>query len=206
MSRAIVGEGKMRKFLSVAAVIAAVTAATAAHAVVEPFGGAAHGTDPLGQSWEASNTFAPAWGEPGLGLGDDIFNPGNISNSNGNFATEFDFIFLKGVGGSIASNGGDGSFTGTRFYDATQGQFWNANIVSPQEVDFTAPAGSRINPGDQFFVNVTFTGPVNVDKFSFAGLWTDVGGVPEPGTWAMMIAGVGLLGATLRRRQVSVAA
>ena len=30
------------------------------------------------------------------------------------------------------------------------------------------------------------------------------GGVPEPATWAMMIAGFGLVGATLRRRRVGV--
>jgi hypothetical protein len=48
---------------------------------------------------------------------------------------------------------------------------------------------------------------VNVDHYSFAGLWTDVSrGVPEPATWAMMLAGFGLVGATLRGRRGVLAA
>jgi hypothetical protein len=194
----------MRKFMGVAGVIAAVTMATAAHAVVEPFGGAKTGVDPLGQHWVASNTYGSSWGEPGLSLGTITFNPHNVSNSHGTFATEFDFIFLKGVTGAIKQALTNNYFD-TRFEDVTTGTFWNKTFVSPQEVDFTAPIGTEIHAGDKFFVNVLFTGPVNTSKFSFAGLWTDVG-VPEPGTWAMMIAGIALLGATLRRRQVMATA
>lgn len=37
---------------------------------------------------------------------------------------------------------------------------------------------------------LTYNGPVGVE----------IAGIPEPATWAMMIAGVGLMGSTLRRR------
>ena len=201
----------MRKLIAVAAFAAAAALASAANAVVVPFGGAATGTDPLGGTWEASNSFKPSWGEPGLGLGTLSFNPGSFSNSKGPWATEFSFIFLKGVDGSIdttpAAGPGGWELT-TRFSDTTKDVLWTAHFVSPQEVDFFAPVGSRIDPGDHFFVNVAFTGPVNTDRFSFAGLWSDqAGGVPEPASWALMIGGFGLAGAALRtRREQSAAA
>lgn len=43
----------------------------------------------------------------------------------------------------------------------------------------------------------------NSSGTQFAGTFT-ITAVPEPASWAMMIAGFGLLGATMRRRRVSV--
>jgi len=40
---------------------------------------------------------------------------------------------------------------------------------------------------------------------SLQGLKVSVGNVPEPASWAMMLAGFGLIGATLRRKSVRVA-
>lgn len=37
------------------------------------------------------------------------------------------------------------------------------------------------------------------------GIKPDVGNVPEPANWAMMIAGFGLVGATMRRRRTAIA-
>ena len=183
------------KALVSAAFVASLAAASAAHAVVAPFGGAATGTDPLGQSWVASNSGGSAWGEPGLGLGSITFNPGDLSSGAGDWANRFSFIFLEGVTGSIDAGT-------TTFQDVTTGQTWLSQFVGGDKVVFTAPTGSRISAGDKFFVNVGFTGAVDTDKFSFAGLWTDIAeAVPEPATWAMMIAGFGLVGVTLRRRR-----
>ncbi|THD61660.1 MAG: PEP-CTERM sorting domain-containing protein [Phenylobacterium sp.] len=60
------------------------------------------------------------------------------------------------------------------------------------------------------------TGLFGLDKGKRAGLdvsatfdWVNdptSGGVPEPASWALMIAGFGMAGATLRRRRVAVAA
>src|SRR5438045_2253037 len=96
------GDTDMRKFIAVAAFAATAALATAANAVVVPFGGIATGVDPIGDAWHTTNTFGVgAWGEPGLGLGLDTFNVGGFSNSKGKWANEFDFIFLKGETGII---------------------------------------------------------------------------------------------------------
>jgi hypothetical protein len=201
------GALEMRKFIAVAAFAAATALASAAGAVVIPFGGVATGLDPLGETFTAANTFGAAWGEPGLGLGTLIFNPASISNSKGDWANEFDFIFLKGVTGSIdqtPASGPGGFEVTTRF--STGGVLWTPTFLNGgHEVDFIAPAGVRINPGDSFFVNVVFTGPVNANRFSFAGLWTDENAVPEPATWALMIGGFGLAGVALRARRKQAA-
>lgn len=58
---------------------------------------------------------------------------------------------------------------------------------------------------DVAFTTVTFAGVQNdgfaIDNVSFAG-----GTVPEPASWAMLIAGFGLVGATARRRRFARAA
>jgi hypothetical protein len=197
-----------KAFAASAVFAVAMTAAGAANAVVSPFGGAATGTDPLGHSWSADNAGgAPAWGEPGLSKGTLTFNVGGVSSGFGTYANRFSFIFLEGVSGSVVQSATN-DYYDTRFEDVTTGQFWIKSYVGNDKVVFTAPVGSRISQGDEFFVNVIFSGPVDTNKFSFAGLWTDAaGGVPEPTTWAMMLAGFGLIGATARRqRRVAQAA
>jgi hypothetical protein len=190
-----------KSFAAAAMFAAGLATAGAANAVVSPFGGAATGTDPLGNSWVASNASAPSWGEPGLGLGVLSFNSANVNNNFGTYATRFSFIFLEGVAGHVVQSATN-NFFDTRFEDVTTGQFWTKTYVGSDKVVFEAPTGSKISKGDQFFVNVAFSGPVNTNKFSFAGLWSDASlGVPEPATWAMMLMGFGLIGVTARRQR-----
>ncbi len=70
---------------------------------------------------------------------------------------------------------------------------------------------SIIHSPYQFLTNTegdwSTTGPVPVDMvddFGLAGTWSGAlttAGVPEPATWAMMLAGFGLIGAAMRRRK-----
>ena len=182
--------------------------ASSAAAMISPFGGTGTGADPLGHKWSITSN---AWGEPGLLKGTLSFNPAGNSDVTGNtWANRFSFIFLEGVDGFIdqtPASGPFGSEATTRFSDLTTGELWTTSFVGGNKVVFTAPTGHRLNEGDDFFVNIVFTGPVSVDRFSFAGLWTDAGGVPEPATWAMMLVGFGMIGMTTRRhRRGAVAA
>ena len=178
--------------------------AAPASAVVTPFGGAANGTDPLGNLWTAS---ANHWGEPGYLAGDEIFNSMMVSSGSGDYATSFSFTFLKGVDGTIDQTPSAtpfGSGPETRFTNVTDGVAWLVSYANGN-VTFTAPnMAARLDPSDHFFVNVQFTGFVDPARFSFAGLWDDarVGDVPEVASWMMMAAGFGLLGFTLRSRRV----
>jgi len=90
-----------------------------------------------------------------------------------------------------------------------------AILVDGVSQAFTAPAVGTIG-----WINLTglnFTGASHTIEFdqgpAFTG-WTFVsevtfdgkpGGVPEPATWTMMIAGFGLAGAALRRRRLAIA-
>ncbi len=179
--------------LSIAALGMGLFANAPAYAMLAPFGGGATGTDPLGHAWTANNTSGiSSWGEPGNGDGTIGFNPATFSSPDANpHATEFDFIFLKGVSGTI------NRFGSSAFEDVTTGAAWTPTYVGSlgQEVDFKAPSGTQISPGDKFFVNVIFTGAVDPRTFSFAGLWEDAAfttSVPEPAS--MAIFGAGLLG------------
>jgi hypothetical protein len=196
------GEYIMRKKL-LAIMAIACAGASPTLAVVTPFGGPATGTDPLGDLWSASGTH---WGEPGFLAGGEAFNPLMISNDAGNYATSFSFTFLKGVGGTIDQTPSFtpfGSGPETRFTNLTDGVAWLVSY-SGKTVTFTAPdMAAKLDPGDLFFVNVWFTGPIDTSRMSFAGLWDDakVGGVPEPASWALMVGGFGLLGTSMRRQR-----
>ena len=192
------------KALASAAFVASLAAASAAHAVVVPFGGAATGTDPLGHSWVASNSAGSGWGEPGLGLGSITFNPGDLSSGAGDWANRFSFIFLEGVTGSIDA-------AATTFQDITTGQTWsaaffNAGPTPNQRVEFTAPGASKISPFDKFIIRVGYVTPVSPTRYSWSASWDNTFvGVPEPATWGLMIGGFGLAGIALRRRRAVAA-
>lgn len=99
--------------------------------------------------------------------------------------------------------------------------YLNPDIGSSAGVDSTQLSGHVTSPANaptdfsQPFVGPLNGGVANLTRqgygvvYSYALDFTGgsaVGGVPEPGAWALMIGGFGLAGAALRRRRTSAAA
>ncbi len=77
-------------------------------------------------------------------------------------------------------------------------------------IDLNAPYAQVFDPNDGVGGTFLYYAPDN-SNYSFAALTgetlniTLAGGVPEPASWAMMIAGFGMVGGALRRRRVATA-
>jgi len=95
----------------------------------------------------------------------------------------------------------NGKITGLRFAFAPDG---DSRPAMQAGVTTTA----QIGPGDKIFDGhglylSTYTTPGFNISWDYAGsTFSEIGGaVPEPASWAMMIAGFGAVGATMRRRR-----
>ncbi|MBT2185421.1 PEPxxWA-CTERM sorting domain-containing protein [Sphingobium nicotianae] len=140
-----------------------------------------------------------------------------------NTSANLGFVFLSGVGGSADIRDVDLTFSDSAsgflpesFVDAfpvTSGTYLPSNFYLyeftfyPNATAFGDFAG--ITPNGTWTLVVDDTFPA--DTGTISGGWsltftTDAtAAVPEPATWAMMIGGLALAGATMRRRQVRVA-
>ena len=112
---------------------------------------------------------------------------------------DFINVSINGFGGmspnnfSFAFNGGFASFSQTLTFNTLGSFSGSAFIDIPSSFpDYRAPDGN--NGGD------TRTLGFRVDVVDANT------GVPEPASWAMLIAGFGLVGASMRRRRAVVAA
>ena len=114
------------------------------------------------------------------------------------------------TGGLVINGGGSASDVLWNFYDATSLNIQYTNMLGT----VLAPKATFTSGGGQMhgtlIVN-NFTGgqyggsmEMHADKPYTGGLLTPP--IPEPGTWAMMIAGFGLLGGVLRRRKAAILA
>lgn len=90
------------------------------------------------------------------------------------------------------------STAGTQTFTAAGLGFSNTAGVQSlsQYVQFTANAGTLIN-------SVTFSNSPSIDAFEAAN-FSITAPVPEPATWALMLAGFGIVGFAMRRRQSKV--
>jgi len=93
----------------------------------------------------------------------------------------------------------------------------NGNAVIPLPPSYAAPFTHSLQPGDHVF------GDFSINRYTDADDWvgpqlyvllaptsitvvdTSAGAAPEPGTWALMIAGFGAVGSALRRRLLAAA-
>lgn len=110
----------------------------------------------------------------------------------------FEGLFRSLDGGT--SGVGLSAFVGatSQFTQLMQGGFYdfdfNATLAANDRVSFL------VGPAGDFRYDSTGL------KLAVTALDTPVSGVPEPGTWAMMIAGFGLVGGAIRRRRAFAAA
>jgi hypothetical protein len=82
-----------------------------------------------------------------------------------------------------------------------------ATVTVPQLTDLANPAlALRITPDLAGAIDTLFgVGGLQGVQFGRAATAPVAGIIPEPGTWAMLIAGFGLVGAAMRRRRGTVA-
>jgi hypothetical protein len=107
----------------------------------------------------------------------------------------------------LTPDAGPASTTGQGSYFHTSGFLWfpptsggSLTWAAPVQ-HFTTPDGSEFTVTFNDINGLTF----GSDAIATIGIAVNsiAAGVPEPGTWAMMIVGLGLMGAALRRRPLA---
>jgi hypothetical protein len=202
----------MKRLVILAALLASAMAAPASAAIVKvtfggvisdtrsngyPWGLDGYGNDIVGQTYSATFNFDTSLGtltHPG-GNNYLLFGPNIVTGAftvNGH-----DYAPLSPIGAVY--------YRGTNFVYASFDNFtmtadnqvatWSKNLNS--SIPFTSLSGafgggSGVLPGSG--------GLAGYDAWSVTSI--SVAGVPEPANWALMIAGFGLTGAAMRRRQV----
>ncbi len=103
-----------------------------------------------------------------------------------------------------------GVYTGTvTYYNGAAAVFTQSLTQDTESGEYPGEAPYFAYNGVITSVVVDTSGANGVDEGGFAIgqlRFNDVAAAPEPGTWALMMAGVGLAGAALRRRRVATVA
>lgn len=101
-------------------------------------------------------------------------------------------------------------------YDPQNTRFSGIYALTGASADIPISFGLQIIAGNNVTLDYLNTGSISIGKVAGVSFTSDsgvfltkaggaVGGVPEPASWAMLIAGFGLTGATLRRRRALTA-
>lgn len=177
----------------------------AAHAATTTFtftGQNPTGVDPLGGVYQVGafggglTNFEEVAGLQPDPTNDVLFTPANgLAN-----ATSFTLTITGGNDKLISLSEGFGMFFTTDHPNDDFLSDWNATEnKAGTSITFTAPdAADALVAGERFGVDVTFTKDLP-KNFAYTITWGGAA-VPEPATWAMMIAGLGMIGGALRRK------
>ena len=157
------------------------------------------GVDSFGQIWRLEfDSGVYVWGMPGLG-------DGTLGFAGPDSAADFHIEFTglpTGVTIDATLASGPGGFeTTTRFSNVSQSALWTRVIGGGgTSVSFFAPAGFELQTGEQFFLNVVFTGGAITGPIGFEASWTG-SEIPEPGTLALLLTGASAALVRARRRK-----
>lgn len=182
------------------------------------------GNDGIGNTWEMRN--GQALLNSLFGMADHTgasqgFNSSGNSSGLGTYANSFQLsINTSQTGGfsgiltpGLPASGFENHFTVKPTSDPATWVHWNTtfNNVNTnglfQQVLFTAPLGTQLDMGQNFSVNINFAGIMS-NTSGWSASWDDrpiPSAIPEPETYAMMLAGLGLLGFVARRRKQAAA-
>lgn len=137
-----------------------------------------------------------------FGYVSSAINPNNATLSTPNLASisfywgsidTYNFVDVLGAGGATIFSIAGGALPPS---NGDQGA-----ASTNRRVNFTAGAGEVITGLRLRSTSVAF----EFDNFAATEAFGGQGGVPEPATWAMLLAGFGLVGASARRRRFTVA-
>lgn len=133
------------------------------------------------------------WSSTGALLGNSIVTAGARTAGTWRFAATLPFTLTPGeyfIGGRDTASDGDG-------YMITFG-----TIPTASGIGYISAASSANNSGFAFPGDLS---PAVVGRFGPNFQFSSANSVPEPSSWAMLIAGFGLIGAAARRRRSAVA-
>ena len=126
--------------------------------------------------WQHADYSAASGG--GAGAVEELQRGATLGSTGWNFATAYEFSFDFGPGNLVVSVDGSEEINIAGSFANGRLGFYNFSQQNVRYSAFTVDPGSFPPPGNA---------------------------VPEPATWAMMIGGLGLVGARMRRRTVRVA-
>jgi hypothetical protein len=140
--------------------------------------------------------------------GTDLFHPSVTFDGSGVFTTS-DTATQVGGETAFAITGVTGTFNGSAFVPSASGAYGNYFTTGPTFLDGTGvvlntAAGNIVDFFHQDFgsYRVNLFGVSGGAAFVTASSSAVAAAVPEPATWAMMLMGLGALGAILRRRRL----
>ena len=128
-----------------------------------------------------------------------------LSSATASIAGFADTTFL------ISTRLGQSSFNAVYFSRTSGLDLFDFSLAGPVDLgtDFGPLTGTSVFTLNQFQGVATSGGALSFNASSdvqFSGTGAVTPGVPEPASWALMIAGFGLVGASMRRRRAAVAA